>query len=272
MSPKRSYRDKVVLITGAGGGMGTAFAEQFGRAGSILCLLDISSGPVKRLASRLTGKGIQCLWLQCDVADEEDCRRAVKTVLEKFGRIDLLINNAGITHRSAFLETDTAVLRKVMDISLFGSVNCTKASLESLIKHSGQIIIISSVAGFAPLLGRSGYCAAKHAMHGLFGSLRAELSGTGVDVLIVCPGFTRTGISDAALDGNGAITSYPQSTSGRIALPEEVARRLFNAARRNRKLLVLSAVGKLSWFLTRLTPSLYLWIMKHSLKSELNRN
>jgi len=271
MGAKRSYRGKVVVITGAGGGMGAAFAEQFGAAGSILVLLDLQYGTVKDLADNLSEKGIKSFPIQCDVTDESACRNAVETVINKFGGIDVLINNAGITHRSAFTETDTSVFRKVMDVSLFGSIHCTKASLNSLISRSGQIIVISSIAGFAPLLGRSGYCAAKHALHGLFDSLRGELSDSGVDILIVSPGFTKTGISTSALNGNGGITDHPQSTVGRIAAPVEVAGKLFKAAGKNRKLLVLSKTGKLTRLLTRLTPSLYLWIMKHSLGSELKR-
>ncbi len=271
MKNKRSYKNKVVVITGAAGGMGTSFAKQFGQAGAVIGLLDLKPETVNSLSKDLSSMGIKSIPVQCDVTIESDCQRAIQEVITKYGRIDVLINNAGITHRSAFKETDSSVLRKVVDVSLFGSIYCTKAALDSIISNSGQIIAISSIAGFAPLLGRSGYCAAKHALHGLFDSLRAELSGTGVSVLILAPGFTRTGISKAALDGDGQRTLHPQSTVGKISSPEEVAVKLFKAAGKNKKLLVLSPTGKLTRFLTRITPSLYTWIMKKSLKSELNR-
>ena len=271
MKNRKSYKDKVVVITGASGGMGVSFAKQFGKAGSVIGLLDLHLESVKSLSSELSDMGIESIPLQCDVTVESECQIAINTVMEKYGRVDVLINNAGITHRSAFADTDSSVLRKVVDVSLFGSIYCTKAALNSLIDNSGQIIVISSIAGFAPLLGRSGYCAAKHALHGLFDSLRAELTGTGVGVLIVAPGFTRTGISKAALDGDGQKTKHPQSTVGKISSPDEVAAKLFKAAGKNRKLLILSSTGKLTRLLTRAAPSLYTWIMKKSLKSELKR-
>jgi short-subunit dehydrogenase len=159
-----------------------------------------------------------------------------------------------------------------MGVNFFGSLNCTKAALDSLIERKGLIIAVSSVAGFSPLYGRSGYAASKHALHGLFDSLRTELRNVGVDVMIVCPGFTATGISTRALDGDGQITQHPQSTLGRIARPEDVADAVFRAACSGKKrLVVLSAVGRLTRIVHKMFPGLYERLMARSLSSELDR-
>ncbi len=135
-----------------------------------------------------------------------------------------------------------------------------------------MIIVISSVAGFAPLLGRTGYSASKHALHGLFDSLRAELSGTGVGVLLVCPGFTATNIDKSALDADGRPTTHPQSKVGQVAKPANVAEAVLRAAEQNRRLLVLSRVGRLSRLISKLYPALYERLMIRSVRSELERD
>ena len=132
--------------------------------------------------------------------------------------------------------------------------------------------MVSSVAGFSPLYGRSGYAASKHALHGLFDSLRTELAQTGVDIIIVCPGFTATGMSTSALGGDGEITLHPQSTYGRIAQPAEVAAAVFGAACSGKKrLLILSSVGRFTRVFHKMFLGLYQRLMSRSLSSELRR-
>jgi NAD(P)-dependent dehydrogenase (short-subunit alcohol dehydrogenase family) len=271
MGMRRDFGGKVVVVTGAAGGMGAAFSRRFARVGAKLALLDVDGDGAVRLAAELRGQKIESIGLRCDVSDEQTCRVAIDAVLQRFGGIDVLINNAGVTHRSAFSHTDGAVFRKVMAVNYFGSLYCTQAALPSLLERRGLIIVISSTAGLAPLYGRTGYAASKHALHGLFESLRAELAGSGVDVTIVCPGFTATGIAAAALDGDGSVTPHPQSTVGALATPASVAEAVFHAARRGRRLLVLSAAGKATWLLSRLSPALYDALMIRALRQELVR-
>lgn len=271
MGAGRDFRGKIVVITGAAGGMGAAFAHRFGEAGAKLGLLDLSVEGIESLAADLRGRGIENLAVACDVTAAEECQAAITSVIKCFGGIDVLINNAGITHRSAFRDTKLGVFQRVMGVNFFGSLYCTKAALESLIERNGLIIAVSSVAGFSPLYGRSGYAASKHALHGLFDSLRTELSPLGVDVMIVCPGFTATGISASALGGDGEITLHPQSTLGRIARPADVADAVFRAAVSGKRLLVLSAVGRLTRLVNKMFPGLYERLMARSLSSELER-
>ncbi len=272
MSARRDFRGKTVVITGAAGGIGAAFARRFGKAGSRLGLLDLSADGVQALSEELQGRGIDNVGVACDVTCEKECQDAIARIIQRFGGIDLLINNAGITHRSSFRDTNLEVFQRVMGVNFFGSLHCTKAALDSLIERKGLIVVISSVAGFSPLFGRSGYAASKHALHGLFDSLRTELESMGVDVMIVCPGFTATGISVSALDGDGQITQHPQSTFGRIAGPGEVAEAVFLAASRSKKrLVVLSGVGRLTRIVHKICPGLYERLMTRSLSSELER-
>ena len=271
MGTKRNFRDRVVVITGAAGGMGRALSRRFGQAGARLGLTDIDGNGVEALSQELTGEGIDCFGLGLDVTDEAACHRAVASVVERFGRLDVLVNNAGITHRSAFGSTGSEVYSRVMAVNYFGSLYCTQAALDHLLERQGLIIVISSIAGFAPLLGRTGYAASKHALHGLFDSLRAELRETGVGVTIVCPGFTATNIDKNALDGDGSVTLHPQSTLGTAASPASVAEAVFRAATKSKRLVVLSNVGRLTRLLTRFFPGFYELKMAQALRSELDR-
>jgi NAD(P)-dependent dehydrogenase (short-subunit alcohol dehydrogenase family) len=269
MPRRRDFDGRVVVITGAASGIGRALARRFARAGAHLALLDVDADAVTALAAELAGGGRRASGIGCDVTDEASCRRAVSTVMEAQGGIDVLFNNAGITHRSLFADTDTEVFRRVVNVNLFGAIHCTRAALPSLIARRGLIVVTSSIAGLAPLYERSGYAASKHALHGLFGSLRTELLGTGVDVMLVCPGFTATGIGAAALDGSGQPARHPQSTVGRLATPEAVADAVFDAASRSQRLLVLSAVGKATAILVRFFPALYDKAMARSIRQQL---
>ncbi len=268
---RREIAGRVVAITGSGGGLGAAYARAFAAAGATVALLDVDEEAAAARAAEIGAAGGQAWSLGCDVSDESQCRAAITAVTTRTGGIDVLINNAGITHRSAFADTTSEVYRRVMAVNFFGALYCTQAALPTLRERRGMIVAISSVAGFAPLLGRSGYAASKHALHGLFGSLRCELAATGVDVMIVCPGFTATGIGAAALDADGRRTLHPQSTIGRVADPDDVACAVVDAVRRRRSLLVLTSAGKASWWISRIAPGLYERLMARSLRRELER-
>jgi NAD(P)-dependent dehydrogenase (short-subunit alcohol dehydrogenase family) len=268
---RRDFAGRIVVVTGGGSGLGAAYARRFARAGAKLALLDLDLERAEQLGAELVRGGHECLALRCDVRDENACRAGIAAVLERFGGLDVLVNNAGITHRSAFAETELAVYRRVMDVNFFGSLHCTKAALSALLASRGLVIAVSSIAGVAPLYGRTGYAASKHAVQGFFSSLRSELAPRGVDVLIVCPGFTATGIAAAALGADGSPTAHPQSTVGALATPESVAEAVFRAASAGRSLLVLSAAGKAAFLLSRLWPGLYDRLMARSLRSELAR-
>jgi NAD(P)-dependent dehydrogenase (short-subunit alcohol dehydrogenase family) len=265
------FKNKTVAITGAAGGMGRALCRRFGQAGAKIALLDLHRETLESFAKELEQAGINALALSCDVTDEPACRVAMQKIAESFGGIDVLINNAGITHRSAFAKTQMQVFRQVMEVNFFGTLHCTQAALPALLASRGMIVVMSSIAGFSPLFGRSGYSASKHALHGLFESLRTELSDKGVRVMMVCPGFTATDIEKNALDGDGRPTTHPRSTTGKIATPEKVADAIYRGAVKNKRLLVLSTVGKLAFVISKFFPAYYERAMAKRLKQELER-
>jgi len=268
---RRELKDRVVVVTGAAGGLGRALCHAFGERGARIALLDVDAAAVENTANALRDRGVEAIALACDVTSREACEGAIAAVAEHFAAIDILVNNAGITHRSAFGDTDSAVYRRVMEVNYFGALHCTKAALPWLRARRGQIIAISSVAGFAPLLGRTGYAAAKHAMIGLFSSLRAELRSEGITVLTVTPSFIRTDIDKNALDADGQKTRHPQSTFGKVISPDAAAATIVRAAERNKERLSLGTVAKVARLLSALAPRLYEWLMTRSLGSELRR-
>ena len=267
--PRRSFTGGTVLVTGAGGGLGRALALRFAQAGSNIVALDKDATGIESLRAGIEGRGGQCLALPCDVTDAEACARAIAAGVERFGRLDVLVNNAGMSQRSGFAATDLAVIRRVMDVNFYGAVHCTKAALPHLLAARGLIVAVSSVAGYTPLIARTGYAASKHAMHGLFESLRTEVEPQGVDVMMVCPSFIATRIDRNALGGDGKPVRHAQVTTGGRLSPEAVAERIFAGAERGRRLLLVGRTAWLAWWISRLSPRLYEKLMARRLRGEL---
>ncbi len=271
MTMPAPFNDKVVVVTGGASGIGLALARRFARDKARIAILDLDADGARDEAQLLAATGIQTVALACDVSRRADCRNAVDRVLERFGGIDVLINNAGITARDRFVETRAEVFDRVMAVNFFGALHCTQAAIASLRRRRGLIMVVESLAGVSPLLGRSAYCASKHALHGLFTTLRAELRHEGVHVLIACPGFVQTNLQRRALGGDGRVTDRPQSRVGGQTTPEQVAEELYRAAVRRRPLAVLTPVGKLAYAISRLAPHFYERLMARRLAVELGR-
>ncbi|MFQ5538358.1 MAG: SDR family oxidoreductase [Gemmatimonadota bacterium] len=261
----------VVLIAGAGGGIGSAIARRYAREGARLALLDLDAPRMARLAGALAEDGTAVLTLICDITDPQACAEAVPRVEEEWGGVDVLIHCAGVTHLSFVDETNPSVFRHVMDVNFFGAVHVTRAALPALIRSRGAIAVLSSVAGFAPLSGRSGYAASKHALHGFFASLRGELKEKGVSVTLICPSFVRTDIGGRALGGDGGPAAAVRTETGRVMDPDRVARAVLAAVRRRRRLAVLPLEAKLAWILWTFFPGLYERIMIRRLAEEQRR-
>ena len=269
---RRDFRGRTVVITGGAGGIGRALARAFGKTGAKIVLVDLPASPLEEARSELEALGVRALALPCDITDVEQVRATMNQALADFGSIDVLINNAGIVHRSAFAETRAEVFRRVMEVNLFGAIHCTQACLSDLVAARGLIIAVSSIAGLAPLYGRSGYAASKHAMHGLFESLGAEVASRGVGMLMVCPSFVESGLEASTLGGDGTRVSRPRSKVGKLGDADDVAAAVLKAAVAGRRRLVLTPVGKTSALLSRLAPGLYERLMIRSLRSELDES
>ncbi|GAA4414744.1 SDR family NAD(P)-dependent oxidoreductase [Nibrella viscosa] len=198
------FAQKVVWITGASSGIGEALALELARQGARLVLSARRADELQRVAG-LTGlPASEVLVLPMDVIDIDTFSGKVQTVLQRFGRIDYMVQNAGITQRGTVAETEFAVYRRLMEINFFGVVALTKAVLPYMLRQqSGHFVVTSSVAGKIGVKQRSGYCASKHALQGFFDSLRAETHAQGLRVTIVCPGYIKTPISLSALNEKG---------------------------------------------------------------------
>lgn len=253
-----SFRNKVVVITGANAGIGRALSQRFAVAGAWIAMLDLEAEPLEAFADHLSQHhNTRARGYVCDVSDPVAVHQTFNRIVEEFDGVDVLINNAGVTHHSQFVDTDLEVFRRVMEVNYFGALHCTKAALSSLLARKGLLITLSSMSGFTPLLDRSAYAASKHALHGLFDSLRVELDGQGVGVMLVCPGYTATEMSEHALRGDGTVGASGLRPGGREASTQEVAEQVFQGARKRRRLLVLRNVDWRARIFARLCPGLF---------------
>ncbi len=253
--------DRVVVITGAAGGIGAALARKFAAGGARVALLDLEADRLEPLAAELHAGGAEALSIVCDVTSLDACGAAIDAVIDRFGGIDVLVANAGITHLGRFSDTDVAVIGRVMDINFLGSVNITKVALPALLDRRGQIAVMSSIAGLAPLATRTGYSASKHALHGFFESLRTELAGDGVGVTMVCPSFVRTGIGGRALGGDGGRPTIERTQIGTPVEPDDLADLIVDAVDRRRRLVLPFRDARRAARLARFAPRLYDRIM-----------
>ena len=265
---RRDFYGKAVLISGAAGGLGAALCRRYAAAGAHIAAMDIDAARLDALVGSLHAGGCKALALPGDITDAAGCKAAVTATLARFGALDGLINNAGISHRSLLQATDPAVIRRVMEVNFFGALTLTHAALPHIRARRGVIVAISSVAGYAPLIGRTGYCASKHALHGFFDSLRSEVEDAGVGVTLVCPSFIRTGIGAAGLGGDGAAASSPRITGGGESAPEDIAERIFAAVADDRRLLLPDRTSRLAWWISRLAPAVYARAMKRRVGAE----
>lgn len=267
---KRDFIGKTVVITGGASGIGLATALAFAAQNANIVLVDMDADALGEQKKQFEAKGYPVLTITCDVTDEQACKDAVALCVEYFATISLLFNNAGITQRSLFEKTEPHVIKTVMDINFFGAVNMTKAALPHLVNSRGVIIANESIAGVAPLLGRCGYCASKHAMHGFFSTLRCELRHKGVHVMIVAPGFIKTNLQTRALGGDGNAATHAQTRIGRQQTVKFVGEQIYKAAVKEKKMVVFTFFGKAGYLISRFFPHFYERLMTRQFKSELD--
>ncbi|WP_026995368.1 SDR family oxidoreductase [Flectobacillus major] len=249
-------KDKVIIITGASSGIGKAMAFAFGQEGGKIVITGRKADALEQASQELSAAGIDNLALVADVSVEEDNKKVVEKTVAHFGKIDVLINNAGISMRSMFESCDTDVIKKVMDINFYGTVYATKYALPYIKASKGSIVGISSIAGYRGLPVRIGYSASKFAMNGFLESLRTELLHEGVHVLTACPGFTASNIRVASLGGDGNTKGETMRDESGMMLAEEVAQRILKAVKTRKRELIMTSQGKLTVFLNKWLPSL----------------
>jgi len=254
------FRNSVVWVTGASSGIGEATVRQFHAEGAHVVLSARRKDELERVAASCSGGG-DTFVLPFDVTDETAVSEAVSAVLDRFGQVDILFNNAGITQRARVVDAGLDVYHRMMDVNFFGPLMLTKAVLPSMLAHeSGHIVCTTSVAGKYGSPMRSGYNAAKHAAHGFFDSLREEVSGAGIGVTLIVPGAVRTNVSINALRGDGSRYDKMDPFLEDGMPPAVCARLILEAIHAGkREVLIADGVARRNVILKRWSPALLSW-------------
>ncbi len=248
------FKGKTIAVTGGSDGIGKALVEILLAAGANVSTCGRSEAKLAELKKENTHKPLLCI--PVDVSAYEDCKKFVENTISQFGGIDVLINNAGISMHAELKDAEIDVFKKVMDINYFGTVYCTKLALESIIARKGTIVGVSSIAGYRGLPGRSGYSASKFAVNGWLEAIRTELLDDDVNVMWVCPGFTKSNIRNAALDEKGNAQGESPLDESKLMTSEACAQHILNAIIKRKRTLVLTFKGKQTVFFNKFFPSL----------------
>ena len=263
-------KEKVVIITGASSGIGQALARKFASEGSKVVIAARREEQLQKLSQELRNNRTEVLSVPTDVSKEEDCLNLINRAVDTYGRIDVLINNAGVSMRAAFEELDLNVLHQVMDINFWGTVQCTQAAFPYLLKSKGSVVGVSSVAGFQGLPGRTGYSASKAAINNFLDVIRQETRKEGMHVLLACPGFTSSDIRKTALMKDGTSQGETPRNESKMMSPEEVAQYIYKAVLKRKRTLILTKVGKMTVLFKKCCPRLLDKIVYKTMAQEPN--
>lgn len=248
---------KVVWLTGASSGIGAALAKELAERGARLVLSARRENLLEEVRGSLE-RSDQHLILPLDMCDPEAFAAAEQKIVDELGPVDVLLLNAGISQRSFATETDISVDRRLMEVDYFGPVGLTKQVLPAMIaRGQGRIVVVTSLVGRIGTPMRSGYAAAKHALHGFFESLRAEIHSSGVRITLLCPGFVLTELPMHALKGDGSAQGSMDRAQLEGMRPEECASRMVRAIEQGRDEVNVAGREGLAVWLFRFLPALF---------------
>ncbi len=261
-------QDKVVIITGASSGIGLACAKKFFNEGAHVVMTARNKEKLLEEIKKFPKQNAQVTAISCDAGNEEECKAMIDQTVKEFGKIDVLINNAGISMRALFNSLDLKVIKSVMQTNFWGTVYCTKYALPYLLQSKGSVVGISSVAGKKGLPGRTGYSASKFAMEGFLESLRTENLNTGLNVLVACPGFTASNIRNTALNAEGKTQGDSPRDEKNMMSADEVANAIFHAVIKRKRDLLLTTNGKLTVWMNKFFPGMMDKIVFNHMRKE----
>ncbi len=255
------FSQKVVWVTGASSGVGEALVYAFAQAGAKLIISARREEELFRVKKNIPIADVKILCLDLEKHDELPDK--AQKALSFFGHIDILFNNGGISQRSLAKDTLTEVDKRLMNINYFGAVILTKAILPSMLsRKSGHIVVMSSLTGKFGTPLRSAYSASKHALHGFFDSLRAEIYSDNLNVTIICSGYIRTNIARNAVlgDGSAQLANDPGVENGMT--PEQFAQKALLAITKQKNELLLGGKERFGVYLKRFVPNLFAKIIR----------
>ena len=249
------FDGKTAVVTGASRGIGRAIAKKLAACGATVIInYNGSESKAAAVQQEIIDEGGRADIFQCNVSDFAACEAFFKAVTEKYGRIDFLINNAGISMRALFEDVELDVLRRLMDVNFWGTAYCSKYALPHLQGTQGSLVAVSSVAGYKGLPGRTGYSASKFAIQGLMEVIRIENLHNNVHVLIACPGFTRSNIRNVALTADGSQQGESPLDENKLMSAEKVAHKIACAVYHRKNNIILTAQGKATVYLNKFVP------------------
>jgi short-subunit dehydrogenase len=248
------FSGKVVIVTGASSGIGRATAIEFAKNGCKVVLASRSESKLSVLENEIKAFNGEAISIITDVSKEEDCKMLINATIQTYGKIDVLVNNAGVSMKALFIESDLKVLHRLMDVNFWGTVYCTKYALHHLISSKASLVAVSSIAGFHGLPGRSGYSASKFAIHGFLETIRIENLKKGLHVMIIAPGFTSTEIRKHALLADGSEQGESPRDESKLMTSEYVAKWILKGVKWKLRNKILTWEGRFTALFQRIIP------------------
>lgn len=252
----KAFKDKVVIITGAGSGIGLASARLFGMTGANVVMAARSYDKLLSSASSVNEDPEKVLCVKTDVTDEQDCKNLIEETLRKYGKIDILVNNAGVSMRAMFKDTDLSVLKRLMDVNFWGTVYCTKYALPHLLESRGAVVGVISIAGYSGLPARTGYAASKFAVRGFLDTLRIEHLHDGLHTMVFAPGYTESNVRNAALLADGSLQGETPLQESKLMSAEKCASYLVKGLYEGKNEMILTFLGKITVWMNKIFPRL----------------
>jgi NAD(P)-dependent dehydrogenase (short-subunit alcohol dehydrogenase family) len=261
------WQKKVVLVTGGSSGLGLSIAEGFVAAGARVAIAGLEADAVQKVTERMRAAGSDVLGVQADITRQEDVDRLIGQTVDYFGRLDVLVNNAGRSMRGKVLDTTPEQFRDLMELNLIALVRCTRAAMPHLLQQHGHVVNIGSLAAKSAARWVGAYPATKFAVAAYSQQLRLELGPQGLHVLLVCPGPIQR--KDARLYPLAGLEDVPESARApgagvqvRAIPPERLSRAILRACQRRQPELVIPGKARLLFALAQLWPSLGDWIVR----------
>lgn len=249
------FPGKSIIITGASSGIGRSLAFHLSKYQTKLTLTGRDQARLDEVAESCRKNGSECVTVSADLTIEENCRKIIANAIQKFGKIDILINNAGLGMHSRFDEiTDLSIFDTLMKINFFAAMWCTFYALPSIRENKGSIVTVSSWGGIYPSPFASAYGASKHALVGLMDSLRPELEDSGVTVTVVFPGWVATGISSRSVDGNGKPLGTALAHENNAMNVDDCAEAILKAIKNRKREVIFGFRGKIGRLMNLVYP------------------